>query len=249
MKLKTWEIRLGIYFLGVALSLYFIDFIAFHGLSYILDNLLLQLAFLPVYIFLSTLIIDQLLARREKEARLRKLYMIIGTFFKEAGMELLEFLIQRDENLQELQNDLRLQADWTKKNFLEARTRLKNYQEHIRAEGEELQDLKNLLIRKKDHLFRMMENPNLLEHEAFAELLWAVFHLLDELEHRSDPRQVVEADRIHLLRDMDRAYRFLIKEWLSYMKHLQEDYPYLYSLAVRTNPFDPEARVEVENEN
>jgi hypothetical protein len=29
------------------------------------------------------------------------------------------------------------------------------------------------------------------------------------------------------------------------MQHLKTDYLYLFSLAVRTNPFDPDARVEV----
>jgi hypothetical protein len=29
------------------------------------------------------------------------------------------------------------------------------------------------------------------------------------------------------------------------MRHLRDDYPYLFSLARRTNPFDPAARVEV----
>jgi hypothetical protein len=29
------------------------------------------------------------------------------------------------------------------------------------------------------------------------------------------------------------------------MEHLKNDYPYLFSLAVRTNPFDPNASVEV----
>jgi hypothetical protein len=29
------------------------------------------------------------------------------------------------------------------------------------------------------------------------------------------------------------------------MQHLKSDYPYLYSLAVRMNPMDPEARPEV----
>ena len=37
----------------------------------------------------------------------------------------------------------------------------------------------------------------------------------------------------------------LIIEWLAYMKHLKESYPYLFSLAVRTNPFDPAASPEV----
>ena len=37
----------------------------------------------------------------------------------------------------------------------------------------------------------------------------------------------------------------LIKEWLVYLQHLKREYPYLFSLAVRTNPFDPGASVEV----
>jgi hypothetical protein len=28
------------------------------------------------------------------------------------------------------------------------------------------------------------------------------------------------------------------------MEHLKKEYPYLFSLALRTNPFDPEASVE-----
>jgi hypothetical protein len=29
------------------------------------------------------------------------------------------------------------------------------------------------------------------------------------------------------------------------MKHLKNSYPYLFSLAVRTNPFDPNAKAEI----
>jgi hypothetical protein len=29
------------------------------------------------------------------------------------------------------------------------------------------------------------------------------------------------------------------------MQHLKNNYPYLFSLAVRTNPFDPQATVEI----
>ncbi|MBA7569274.1 hypothetical protein ES708_11013 [subsurface metagenome] len=36
-----------------------------------------------------------------------------------------------------------------------------------------------------------------------------------------------------------------ISEWLDYMKHLKNNYPYLFSLAMRTNPFDANASVEV----
>jgi hypothetical protein len=36
-----------------------------------------------------------------------------------------------------------------------------------------------------------------------------------------------------------------VDQWTGYMRHLKHDYPFLFSLALRTNPFDPEAQVEV----
>jgi len=76
-------------------------------------------------------------------------------------------------------------------------------------------------------------------------LLWAVFHLTEELNSRADTRGLPDTDYKHLSGDIKRAYVILISEWLSYMKHLKVDYPYLFSLAVRTNPFDPNALPEV----
>jgi plasmid maintenance system killer protein len=86
-----------------------------------------------------------------------------------------------------------------------------------------------------------------LEHETFTELLRAVFHLTEELEKRNDLRQLPRADYEHLELDTERAYRILIYEWLQYMEYLMNEYPYLFSLALRTNPFDPNAKVEIED--
>jgi hypothetical protein len=41
--------------------------------------------------------------------------------------------------------------------------------------------------------------------------------------------------------DVMRAYSRLIIVWPSYMRYLKEHYPYLFSMALRTNHFDPEA--------
>ncbi len=48
----------------------------------------------------------------------------------------------------------------------------------------DLTDLKRFLTDHRDFFLRLLENPNLLEHERFTDLLWAVFHLMDELSHR-----------------------------------------------------------------
>ncbi len=40
---------------------------------------------------------------------------------------------------------------------------------------------------------------------------------------------------------MTRVYSQAVIEWLVYMQHLKKKYPYLFSLAMRTNPFDTNA--------
>ena len=62
-------------------------------------------------------------------------------------------------------------------------------------------------------------------------------------------RPIVEkpADYEHLENDIRRAYSLLIVEWIVYMRHLHNSYPYLFSLAVRTNPFDIKASVIIKN--
>jgi hypothetical protein len=68
---------------------------------------------------------------------------------------------------------------------------------------------------------------------------------MEELDSRADVRALPRPDCDHIAGDIKRAYVILLIEWLSYMRHLKNEYPYLFSLAVRTNPFDPKASVEV----
>ena len=44
------------------------------------------------------------------------------------------------------------------------------------------------------------------------------------------------SDIDHINGDIKRAFGHLSREWIFYMKHLNHDYPYLFSLAVRLNP-------------
>ena len=118
---------------------------------------------------------------------------------------------------------------------------LKNYDYGIDIQKMSLEDLRTFLTGKRDFLLRLLENPNLLEHEKFTELLRAVFHLTEELGNRKSTRGLPETDRAHLAGDIKRAYVQLVHQWLDYMRHLKDNYPYLFSLALRTNPFDQQA--------
>jgi hypothetical protein len=91
----------------------------------------------------------------------------------------------------------------------------------------------------------LLGNPSLLEHDEFTDLLWAVSHLTEELGARRSLTGLSAADLEHLSGDIKRAYGLLLREWVVYMRHLKEDYPYLFSLAVRMNPLNAEARAEI----
>ena len=62
--------------------------------------------------------------------------------------------------------------------------------------------------------------------------------MTEELEVRNNFSNIAVPDNKHLLGDLKRVYGQLTKHWLKYMEHLKKDYPYLYSLSLRTNPFD-----------
>lgn len=241
MKRIGWQIYLGLLLVALSALLYFFHYAVFRDSHHIFIYLVGDVAFVPVEVLLVTLIIHRLLSVRERRAMLYKLNMVIGTFFREVGTELLAGLSQFDANSKRIKNDLVASEEWTSQTFREVSTRIERHQPSIETQQGDLDSLRGFLLGKRDFLLRLLQNPNLLEHEAFTDLLWAVFHLADELAHRGDLEALPDSDRKHLAGDIERAYGHLIGQWTDYMKHLKEDYPYLFSLAMRTNPFDPAA--------
>lgn len=96
---------------------------------------------------------------------------------------------------------------------------------------------------------RVFENPTLQEYERFTDLLRATFRLAEELATRASLVGLEEADAAHLLGDAARVYGQLVPQWLDYVAHLNREYPYLFSLAARTNPFDPESSAIVSGQD
>ena len=67
------------------------------------------------------------------------------------------------------------------------------------------------------------------------------FHLKSELLSRPGFDELPEEDLNHLAGVAGRAYITLVVSWVEHMGYLHAHYPYLFSLAVRTNPFAPAA--------
>jgi hypothetical protein len=245
MKHIKWQTILGISLVALSICIYFIQIEIFKNPKETFFLLFQDLAFVPISVLVVTLIIDQLLRIREKRALLKKMNMVIGAFFSEVGTTLLKSFANFDLHYDKIRRNLAITSDWSEQDFSNVSKQLREYDYEVYSKKGDLEDLKHFLMGKRDFLLGLLENPNLLEHESFTDVLWAVFHLTEELASRADVRGLPDTDYNHLSGDIKRAYISLVSEWVIYMKHLKVDYPYLFSLAVRTNPFNPDASPEV----
>ncbi|MDY6966727.1 MAG: hypothetical protein SVM80_12325 [Halobacteriota archaeon] len=241
MKRPGWEVTLGIFLVVLSAILYTFHFAVFRDSHHIFIYLVGDIAFVPIEVLIVTLIIHRLLEVREKQSRMEKLNMVIGAFFSEVGTRLLTYISDFDPKLEDIKKDLLIESDWTEEEFSRVSELLKNYDYSVDIKKIDLEGLGNFLLQKRNFLTRLLENQNLLEHESFTDLLWAVFHLTEELASRKDIMDLPETDYEHLAGDIKRSYTILVGQWLDYMEHLKNNYPYLFSLAMRTNPFDEEA--------
>jgi hypothetical protein len=238
----NWMLSISLILIIASALTYTTHYLIFHDLHHIFIYMLGDFGFLFLDVLLVIFFIERLLSRRERRSIMNKLNMVIGTFFSEVGLELLGKFSHFVINSQNLEKELNLSPDWEKKDFKKARTAVQNFPYEIKIDKGGLSEIREFLLSKRSFLMRLLENPNLLEHERFTDLLWAVFHLTEELVFRGDMLEdLPETDYKHLKIDLQRAFSRLTIEWISYTAHLKDSYPFLYSLAARVNPMNPQA--------
>jgi len=190
--------------------------------------------------------IEYMIDKRERIQRLAKLNMIIGAFFSDVGIKLLRKFSAKDPNIDSLRSALIVSNTWSDEDFSLAILSLRHYAYRLDSRTIHLDELHAFLSGHRGFLLALLENPQLVEHDTFTDLLHAVFHLAEELIAREQLTDLPQTDFDHLSGDINRVYGLLVIEWLMYMQHLKQHYPYLFSLAMRTNPFDANASAIVQ---
>jgi hypothetical protein len=248
MHVKRWQVELAVLLLVVSAGFYLVRWRFFptpveH--SEMMRFLVGDIAFLFLQVLLVTVFIDGVSQQREREEMRRKLNMVIGAFFSQAGTELLGRIASADTALPEVRDDLVARGNWTASDYKRARAAFAAHSPVMDFTTCDLSALKGALVREKSYFLGLLGNASLLEHEQFTDMLWAVTHLAEELEVRPDLSDLPRPDLAHLAGDAKRAYLLLGAQWIDYVEHLQRFYPYLFSLVVRSNPLDPTAHVTV----
>jgi hypothetical protein len=242
---RIFLIVVGVILVAVAAILYAGNILVFHRNEDTFYYMWIDIAFLPLEVLVVGVIVERLISRREKSAIAQKLNMVIGAFFSELGTPLLARLLPIMGGAGEIREHMHLKASWKKEDFAEAFQYARNVKCDIDLGQVDLYELRDYLLEKRDFMLRLLENPNLIEHDRFTDLLWAVMHVIDELEARPALTGLPSSDESHLELDARRAYNALLSEWVLYVEHLKTNYPYLFSLVVRTHPFQEEPSATV----
>lgn len=233
----SFVLYLAAAFLVLSGIAYFVHYLIFRDIHHIFIYMIGDLAFLPIEVLLVVLIIGRVLTHREKQAKLKKLNMVVGAFFIEVGNYLLADLLKHFDNQFDIWRHLSINENWTKKEFRKAVKFARHLEIDLDCRKMDLGQVKLFLAQKREFILTLLGNPNLLEHDRFTDLLWAVTHLDEELEARPSVSDLPDRDLEHIANDIQRLYDHLASEWLDYVEHLRDNYPFLFSLVLRTHPF------------
>ena len=247
---KRWKIKFSILMVILIIIIYGSNYLVLGDPEHIISYIWTHLGFIPVDILVVAFLLDEIIEKKEKEAMLEKLDMLMSTFFSEVGNDLIQQLSAANKYKANTEN-LKSIKNWNQDDFDKKLKELKessiDFSADIAPENREeyLENLRNLLSGKREFIINLINNPNILEKEEFTGLVNSILHLDEELEHRKDLSLVTDADFAHLNGDMQRVYDKLVYEWVYYLKYLHKHYPYMIALIVRTNPFDETADVYV----
>ena len=91
-KRLSWKVKFSIVMVALIIIIYGSNYLVLGDAEHIISYIWTHLGFIPVDILLVAFILDEIIEKKEKEAMLEKLDMLMSTFFSEVGNELISQL-------------------------------------------------------------------------------------------------------------------------------------------------------------
>ena len=185
-RLLSWQVGLSVALISLSAFVYYIHYLLFRDAHHILIYLVGDLGVVFVEVLLVTIIIDELLGLREKQALLQKLNMVIGAFFSEVGLTLLRMMVGGRRTTQAMGQEGRL--------VVSGGVDGEGFRGGLAASGGarpcdhpgagDPGELEERSWGEEGLPAAAAGEPEPAGARSFTNLLWAVFHVTEELPYR-----------------------------------------------------------------
>lgn len=240
----TGTILLVIVLVVVSAATYLAQYLLFHNPGDQAFYLFQDLAFMPIQVIAVTVIFNRLLSILEKRSKQKNMNVLISAFFSETGNDILNAMAENQVSDDRFCAMLDRSQFGDNKRYRDMRREIMEYKYKIDVTPAKLERLREILLQKRPVLLQMLGNSHLSEHDTFTDMLWSLFHVADELAHRNNLQELSRTDLLHLQGDLRRAYPRLIQEWVSNLKYLHDEYPYMFDSSLRFSPLTPHCHTE-----
>jgi len=157
-----------------AVIVYLLQILIFHNSHETFFLIFQDVAFLPVEVVLISFILEKYLDRREKQEKFRQMQVVISAFYSDVGTSLIRNFSHFNTNFQKLKEEFSFEQDIIHPTKEKMWNFVCDFDYAMDSRAGDLSALKNFLLTKKPYILRMFENPNLLEHDQFTDMLWSV---------------------------------------------------------------------------
>ena len=115
-KRLSWKVKFSIVMVLLIIIIYGSNYLVLGDAEHIISYVWTHLGFIPVDILLVAFLLDEIIEKKEKEAMLEKLDMLMSTFFSEVGNDLISQLSSVNKYTANTEN-LKSIKDWDDKDF------------------------------------------------------------------------------------------------------------------------------------
>ena len=157
-KRLSWKLKFSILMVLLIIIIYGSNYLVLGDAEHIISYVWTHLGFIPVDILLVAFLLDEIIERKEKEAMLEKLDMLMSTFFSEVGNELINQLSTVNKYKASTEN-LKSIKNWEDKDYENKLNELKSSTVDFSAidmgledREEFLENLRTLLVDKREFI-------------------------------------------------------------------------------------------------
>ena len=115
-KRLSWKVKFSIVMVLLIIIIYGSNYLVLGDAEHIISYVWTHLGFIPVDILLVAFLLDEIIEKKEKEAMLEKLDMLMSTFFSEVGNDLISQLSSVNKYTANTEN-LKLIKNWDDKDY------------------------------------------------------------------------------------------------------------------------------------